>query len=235
MARQQKQPLLLVPGLNCTNELYARQLDALSDVASMSVADHTRHDSMTEIATAVLATAPAQFALVGLSMGGYIAMEIIHQAPARVTRLALLDTSTRSDRPQQAEQRQSLITLAKTKGMQALSDVLLPHLLHPDHLSNAGLTDVIHRMALDTGVEAFVRQQTAITGRPDNRPLMAKIACPTLIVVGAEDQITPLKVAREVADGIAGSRLEIIANCGHLPTLEQPEALNACLREWLQS
>lgn len=126
MAERQKQPLLLVPGLNCTNELYAHQLAALSDVASMSVVDHTQHASMEEIATAALAAAPTQFALAGLSMGGYVAMEIIRQAPARVTHLALLDTSTRSDRPVQIEQRQSLIALAKAKGMQAVSDALLP-------------------------------------------------------------------------------------------------------------
>ena len=234
MAKPQRQPLVLVPGLNCTSELYASQLETLSDVALMNVADHTQHSSMSEIATAVLARAPQKFALVGLSMGGYIAMEIIRQAPERVTHLALLDTSTRADRPEQAKQRQGLTDLAQEKGMQAVSDVILPHLMHPDHLTDARLTGIVHRMALETGVDAFVRQQTAIIGRPDNRPFMAEVTCPTLIVVGADDQITPLKLAQEMVDGIAGSRLEVIPKCGHLPALEQPEALNACLRDWLK-
>lgn len=107
--------------------------------------------------------------------------------------------------------------------------------MHPDHVNDARLTGIVHRMALETGIDTFVRQQSAIIARPDNAPFMAEVRCPTLIVVGADDQITPLKIAQETAVGIAGSRLEIIPKCGHLPTLEQPEALNACLRKWLQS
>jgi len=228
-----KPHLVLVPGLSCTADLYADQLTGLSGVADLSVADHTRADSMEEIAGGILAAAPPRFALAGLSMGGYIAFEMLRQAPERITRLALLDTSARADRPEQAKQREIAIGAARAIGVRACSAFILRHLVHPDRLADRPLTERILLMADATGVPAFVRQQTAIIGRPDNRPFLKEIKCPTLIIVGEQDAMTPVKVAQEMAAGIAGSRLEVIPQSGHLPTMERPDVVNWLLAEWL--
>jgi pimeloyl-ACP methyl ester carboxylesterase len=225
--------LILVPGLLCTAELFGPQVAAFSKSHAIQVADHTGASSLADIAASILAQAPRRFALAGLSMGGYVAFEILKQAPERVSRLALLDTNARADRPEQAQQRRDLVASARKDGLAAAADKLLPLLVHPARLSDAPLTSLVRRMAEDTGVEVFARQQEAIIARPDNRPFLASIRCPTLIIVGAEDAITPVKVAEEMRAGIAGSRLEVIPECGHLSTLERPETVNRLLADWL--
>jgi len=106
-------------------------------------------------------------------------------------------------------------------------------LIHKDRLADKALTDMVRQMAVDIGAEALVRQHAAIMGRPDNRPLLASIRCPTLVIVGREDALTPPELAQEIAAGIPGARLEIIPGCGHLSTLEQPQAVNRAMRAWL--
>jgi pimeloyl-ACP methyl ester carboxylesterase len=230
-----KPHLVLIPGLLCTDRLFAPQIAALGASANISVADHTGFASLPEIARAILADAPERFALAGLSMGGYIAFEMLRQAPERVMRLALLDTNARADRPEQADQRRKLIALAERDGIANVIKLLLPYWVHKDRLADQALVAILRGMAEAVGVAAFKRQQEAIMGRPDNRPFLAQIQCPTVIVVGAEDAVTPVKVSEEMHAGIAGSRLEVIPDCGHLSTLEQPEAVNAALARWLVS
>jgi pimeloyl-ACP methyl ester carboxylesterase len=224
---------ILVPGLLCTGALFAPQIAGLGHVARIVVADHTRSDTMEAIAEGVLKQAPERFALLGLSMGGYIAFEIIRQAPHRVARLALLDTNARADRPEQTADRKRLIAVARSEGVRKVQELLLPRLVHPRRLEDGALLETILGMADDTPLAAFEREQQAIIGRPDNRPLLARIECPTLIIVGAEDQMTPVKVAQEMQQGIAQSRIEVIPDCGHLSTLERPDVVNPLIEEWL--
>jgi pimeloyl-ACP methyl ester carboxylesterase len=228
-----KANLVLVPGLLCTGALWAPQIAALADIADATVADHTRHDSMAGIAQSILAAAPERFALAGLSMGGYIAYEIVRQAPERVERLALVDTGSRADTPERSAARRELIATAEREGVGRAQELLLPALVHKARLGDKALVDAIMQMALDTGLDAFRRQQEAIIGRPDNRPLLPSIRCPTLVLVGREDALTPVELAQEMADAIPGAKLEIVPECGHLSTLEQPEAVSRALREWL--
>jgi pimeloyl-ACP methyl ester carboxylesterase len=225
--------LVLIPGLLCTADLFAPQIEALAEVARLTVAEHRGRDSMAAIAEGILAAAPRTFALAGLSMGGYIAFEILRQAPDRVSRLALLDTNARADRPEQIRQRQLAVGLGRALGVRAVQAALLARLLHPFRLADRVLVDRVLAMADATGQRDFERQQTAIMGRPDNRPFIRGLRLPTVIVVGAEDALTPVKVAEEMHRLIAGSRLEVIPDCGHLSTLERPEAVNAILRRWL--
>jgi pimeloyl-ACP methyl ester carboxylesterase len=230
-----KGDLVLIPGLLCSPALWAAQISTLSDIANITVADHTRHASIPEIAGAILAAAPPRFALAGLSLGGYIACEIVRQARDRVLRLALLDTSARADPPERRQGRLELVRLAEQEGTASAQRQLLPMLVHPQRLREEALVATIIEMAIDTGVEAFKRQQTAIMARPDNRPLLAQIRCPALVLVGREDVLTPPALAQEIAAGIAGARLEIIPDCGHLSTLERPQAVNQAMRAWLGS
>jgi pimeloyl-ACP methyl ester carboxylesterase len=226
-------PLLLLPGLLCDAALWRPQMNGLADIAAMRVCDLTRHDSLPAMAAAVLADAPEYFALAGLSMGGYVAQEIMRRAPNRVLRLALLDTSARADSPEQTARRRGLIALAETGEFKGVTPRLLPLFIHPDRLGEAELVAIVTQMAGRVGRDAFLRQQKAIMGRPDGRSDLARIACPTVVLCGREDVLTPVAVHEEIAAAIPEARLEIIGHCGHLSTLEAPEAVNAALRDWL--
>ncbi len=228
-------PLLLLPGLLCTPALWCHQLDNLDAVAEMRVADLTRHDNMAELAAAALAEAPERFALAGLSMGGYVAFEILRQAPERVTRLALLDTSPHPDAPAQTRRRRDLLALAERGEFKGVTPRLLPLLIHEERLSDTALADVVTGMAEAVGKDAFLRQQTAIMNRPDSRPLLPRIHVPTLVLCGREDALTPLAVHREMAGAIPDAQLVVVEKCGHLAPLERPEAVTSTLRAWLKA
>ena len=228
-----KPDLVLIPGLLCSDSLFADQVSGLQSVANVHIGRVVKHDNLAGMATAVLRTAPETFALAGLSLGGYVAFEILRQAPERVTRLALLNTNARADRNEQIAFRQLLIGLARTLGPRNVQAAALPMLLHKSRLHDRPLVDRVLNMADAIGCPAFVRQQQAIIDRPDNRPFLSQIKIPTVIIVGEQDTMTPVKVAQEMHEGIAGSRLEVIADCGHLSTMERPDEVNAILKSWL--
>lgn len=227
-------PIVLVPGLLCSARLYAHQVPELWRLGPVTVADHTRDAVMADVARRILTHAPARFALVGLSMGGYIALEIMRQAPGRVARLALLDTSARADTPEQTERRRSLIALARSGPMEAIADRLFPILVHPSRHADDRLQQVVRRMAAETGPEAFTRQQTAIMSRADSREGLGAIKCPTLVMVGDADELTPPELSAEIAGGIPGARLVAVPECGHLSTLERPRFVTDTLLDWLR-
>jgi pimeloyl-ACP methyl ester carboxylesterase len=228
-------PLVLVPGLNCSARLYAEQIPALWRFGPVTVADHTRDDSIAAIARRILAAAPPRFALAGLSMGGYIAFEIMRQAPLRVVKLALLDTGPGAETPQQTEGRRPRIALAKAGRFAEVEEALFPLLVHRDRRGDAALRSIVRAMGEETGAEVFLRQTKAIMSRADSRPTLSSIACPTLVLVGDGDVLTPPALAQEIAEGIAGARLVVIPDCGHLSTLERPQAVNQALIEWMAS
>ena len=228
-------PVVLVPGLNCSARLYAEQIPALWRFGPVTVADHTRDDTMAAIARSILAAAPPRFALAGLSMGGYICFEMMRQAPQRVARLALLDTGPRPDTPEQTKARQPRIELARTGRFDEETELHFPKLVHRSRHGDVALKSLVRAMADEIGPEAFVRQMLAIIARPDSRPTLAAIRCPTLVVVGDGDELTPPSLAQEMAAGIAGARLAVIPECGHLSTLERPQAVTEALVEWMRA
>ncbi len=229
-----KTPLVLLPGLLCDAQLWQPQVENLTDIADIWIADHTRSNTMAGVARDVLADAPfASFALAGLSMGGYIALEIMRQAPQRVAKLALLDTAAGAELPEQTQRRLEFIALAEYGEFPRVTEVLLPLLIHPSRLDQPALTGVVKSMAQNVGEKAFVRQQRAIMSRADSLGLLATIACPTLVLCGRQDALTPLSRHEEIAAGIKNARLEVIEDCGHLSTLERPDAVNVALRRWL--
>lgn len=228
-------PTVLIPGLACTPELFAPQIAALWTRGPVMVASTLSGNTMGEIAAAILAQAPPRFALAGLSMGGYISLEVMRQAPSRVTRLALLDTSARADTPEQSEARRGLIGRARDGDFDGVLAETAPKLLHPDHRDDPILLGVQARMGLAVGPEAYARQQAAIIGRIDSRPHLGDIEVPTLVLVGDQDGVTPPERAEELATAIPGAALEIVRGAGHLSTLEQPDAVNAALSAWLST
>jgi len=229
------EPLLLIPGLMCTAALFAPQVEAFAPQREVLIANHTRADTMQEIARQILDAAPERFALAGLSMGVYLSLEIIAQAPDRVARVALLDGKARSDTPEQTASRLALLKMAdEGRFMEITTDVLMQRLVAEHRLGDEALRMTIIRMAEDTGEAVFRRQMNAIMTRADYRPVLAAVNCPALVLTGALDVITPPDCAEEMAAGITGAQLQILPGCGHLATLEAPEAVNAAMALWLK-
>jgi pimeloyl-ACP methyl ester carboxylesterase len=226
-------PIVLVPCLLGSPRLYTEQLPALWQLGPVSVATHYADDNMAAIADRILATAPTHFALVGLSMGGYLAFEIMRRAGHRVTQLALLNTSALPDTAEQARRRSDQIASTEQGNFTAVTELLYERWVRPARRSDPALRRTIRQMAAETGPAGFVRQQTAIMNRPDSRPGLAEITIPTVIVAGAEDEVTPPERASEIADRIAGADLRVIPDCGHLSTLEKPAEVTRVLVDWL--
>ncbi len=236
MNRGAKPGLVLVPGLLCDSLLWEAQIAALDGDATCWVADHTRSGTMAGVAADVLREAPFErFALAGLSMGGYVALEIMRQNARRVDRLALLDTSARADTPEQLQKRRGLIALAKRGRFIGVTQGLLPLFIHPNRLRDEKLVTTVKEMARNTGRDAFILQEEAIMSRADSLSLLATIACPTLILCGRQDAVAPLDRHEEMAAGISGATLEVIDDCGHLSTLERPAEVSEALRTWLSA
>jgi pimeloyl-ACP methyl ester carboxylesterase len=222
--------VLLLPGLICDERLW-RDVIAGLDARSV-VADLTQDDSIGAMAQRALAAAPARFALAGLSMGGYVAFEIMRQAPERVTHLALLDTSARADDDARKETRRKGIEMVGQGKFIGVSRGLLGSLVAPQHMGTPVAGDV-QAMSERVGQAAYMRQQVAIMNRVDSRPTLGDIQVPTLVGVGESDKLTPPELAEEMAAGIAGSELVRFPDSAHLPTMENPSAVVEAMKAWL--
>lgn len=228
------EPVVFLPGLLCDQALWHHQVRALADMSAPMVADLTLDSSIAAMARRTLTAAPPRFSLVGLSMGGYVALEIMRQAPERVRRLALVDTSARADSPERIAQRQAGMTSLRHGKFVGITRRLLGDLVHPRHVESH-VAGEMRAMALRVGGEAFLRQQMAIMTRADARPTLSSLPAETLVVVGEDDRVTPVEHAEEMHAGIGGSTLHVIPNCGHMPALEEPDLLSDLLRDWLQA
>jgi pimeloyl-ACP methyl ester carboxylesterase len=227
-------PILLVPGLVSSPRIFAPVVPALWRFGPVAVANHIRDDNMGAIARRILSEAPPRFALAGHSMGGYIAFEIMRQAPERVARLALINTQARPDTAEATERRRGMMARAKSGDYRGVLDELFPGFVHPSRREDASLRQLVYDMGDDVGPDGFVRQQTAVISRPDSRPALAWIKCPTLVLSGDEDNTIPNALSVEMANGIPGAKLVILPQCGHLPQPEQPKATADALAEWLR-
>jgi len=208
-----RSPLLLLPGLLNTRRVFDPQVEALADIADF--------------------TAPPTFALCGFSMGGYVAFEIVRRAPHRVERIALMDTQAGPDSPETAARRRGFIEQTRIGRFHGVHPTLLPQLVHPSRVSDPAVTQPLLDMATEVGGDGFVRQQQAILGRTDSRPLLVEIEMPALVIVGRQDRVTPLERAQQMASDIANARLEVIEESGHMTPLEKPAEVSAALRRWL--
>ena len=225
-------PITLLPGLACDAEIWQDQIRALSPRYTLQVSDaHTRFTTLPEMAAAVLADQPGDLRLCGTSMGGMLALEILRQAPQRVKALALLASSARPDTPELIALRNAAIPLFEQGRMHEVLEPNVPLALHPAHVP--ALAGRYLAMMERAGAAQLVAQNRAIMARPDQRPWLPRVACPTLVVFGSSDQILPAEQSLELAALIPGSRMEVLSRCGHLLTWEQPEAVNALLMDWL--
>ncbi|KAA8999002.1 alpha/beta fold hydrolase [Affinibrenneria salicis] len=228
-------PFVLIPGLLGSPQLYREQTTMLWSEGAVMLTNSSLDDSIAAIAGRILAGAPARFTLVGLSMGGYVAFEILRQAPQRVARLILLDTSARADSAEVIQAREQQIGQVGAGGFDAMIDDAYGFCVHPSRLTDDALRAAIRQMAGEVGPAGFIRQQRAIIGRADSRPLLAQIHCPTLVLVGDADRLTPIENAQEIAAGIRGASLVTVPACGHVSTLERPAFVNETIAAWLRA
>ncbi|WP_407530840.1 alpha/beta fold hydrolase [Methylobacterium oryzisoli] len=225
-------PLVLLPGLLNDADLWRDQIAALEDIAQSQVGDITRGDDLGAIAEQVLSEAPPRFALAGFSLGGYVAQEILRRAPERVTRLALLDTSFRSDDPARTASRRALDRAARAPGrFHGFGDRLLATYLDPAHLRDDAIVSLIRGMTERLGPEVFVRQNAI--ERKDGSDVLAALTGPVLVLCGEADAITPVAEHRAMAALIPDAKLVIVPRAGHMTPIEQPQAVAQALRDWL--
>ncbi len=227
------EPLLLLPGMMCDERLFMPQVAAFAAEREVLHGDITRAPDMKSLAAQVLATAPDRFALAGLSMGGIVAMEVVRQAPERVTRLALLDTNPRAELPEVKLRRGPQIEAARAGGLERI----MREELKPNYLTEgpryAEILDLCMSMALDLGAEVFERQSIALRDRPDQQETLKGVAVPTLILCGRHDALCPVERHDLMHSLIDGSHLIIVEDAGHMPTLEQPQDVTDAMAAWL--
>jgi pimeloyl-ACP methyl ester carboxylesterase len=227
-------PILLVPGLMSSARIYASVIPDLWRSGPVTVANHSRDDSIGAIARRILAEAPPRFALAGHSMGGYIAFEIVRQAPERVARLALINTQARPDSAEASARRRAFVDRVRDGGLHQVIDEMVPLMAHPSRAGDAAIQRLFHDMGEDVGAQGYINHQTAIMARADSRPTMATIRCPTLVLTGDEDLVIPNALSKEMAEGIPAAKLVILPDCGHCPQPEKPQATVEALTEWLR-
>lgn len=216
----------------CDGRLFAAQIAAID--LDYSVGDLSQADNFPDMARDVLAAAPPSFAIVGLSMGGILAFEMLRQAPERVTHLALIDTTPYPDTPEKQNLRLEQIRIASAGGLRELAiDSLKPVYLAKANQDDDALLDTILDMAVDLGPDVFARQSLALKDRADSVPTLATIDCPTAIICGDEDRLCAPAVHEFMAGRIDNSRLAILPGCGHLATMESPAAVNQQLQQML--
>ncbi|SFB03608.1 Pimeloyl-ACP methyl ester carboxylesterase [Rhizobium sp. NFR07] len=222
--------MLLVPGFMLDADLWRDVEPGLSRFGPISHADLSQDATLHDMARRALAEAPPKFILLGFSMGGYVAREIVRQAPERVTALILVATSARGDDDVQA-QRKAAIAGQSVLAFRGLSTPAVVSSLHPD---NAGRTDLVARiqaMGQRLGGEVFRRQ--SLLDRHDERNALSGIECPTLVIAGDKDRLRSRTEAVELHEGIRGSSFEVIGNTGHMIPLEAPERLVEVITGWL--
>jgi pimeloyl-ACP methyl ester carboxylesterase len=222
--------IVMIPGLGSDAAVWQPTIDVLGSTARCQVGDTLSDETLAGMAARILNGAPAHFALAGVSMGGMVALEIMRAAPERVTRLALIDTNARADTPEQSAQRRAAnAAILATDDLAGLARHAVDHMI--DASAGEDVRQAMIDMALRVGAAAYARQNSAMIARADLRPVLPTIEVPTLVAVGENDTMTPLACSQEICEGIAGARLEVIEECGHLPPIEKPNALATLLRE----
>lgn len=224
-------PLVILPGLMCDSRMFGHQIRAFEGRCIDGF--YGGADSIAAMVDYALARMPARCALLGHSMGARVALELYRRTPERVARLALADTGVHPVRPGEAEKRFALRDLGRTAGAGAMIDQWLPPMIGPAHAGDPELYASLRAMCVDAGVATYEAQINALLNRPDASPVLAKITCPTAVIVGRDDRWSPIEQHQDIAAAVTGSRLLIIEKAGHMAPEEEPAAFNEALRMWL--
>lgn len=227
--------LVLLPGLAGNDAMWRDQLAALADFRPHVSDVHMRHETLVEMAAGVLSRFPGELVLCGASMGGMVAMEAARQAPGRIRGLALLGTSARPEDQAMRAVREHAIGLFEQGRAREVIEPNVAMAFHPDRAGDADLARRYLDFVLEAGAGQLIRQNRAVIGRPDARTHLPGLRCPVLVMCGEDDQLTPPELSREIAALVPGARLVLVPRCGHMLTMEQPEAVNGELRRWLRA
>ena len=232
MSDMRAAPLLLLPGLICDARIWPLAIRELG-CPIIAPTGYNGGATLQEMASVALQQAPARFSLLGHSMGARVALEIMRRAPERVERLALVSTGVHLPRAGEAASRHALLNLGRAEGMKALVDRWLPPMVAPSRLADAALLVPLRAMCVQAGAETFGRQIEALIERPEVESLLPGIVCPTLVLVGSEDQWSPPEQHRQIASTIPGAVLRIVEGSGHMLPAEAPDAFLTAVSEWL--
>ena len=236
--------LVLIPGLLCDATVWLHQRAALADIvdvqADVRVSDHGTRDSLAAMARAILDSAPPRFAIAGHSMGGRVALEVYRAAPKRISGIALLDTGYSALAPGMAGEREvegrlRLVEMARRDGMRAMAREWVKGMVHAGRLSERALVDPILDMFESKTPEIYAAQTQALIHRPDAKPVLTSIRVPALVLCGREDSWAPVQRHLEMSASIAGSTFIEIPDCGHMCTMERPEAVTSAMKKWFAS
>lgn len=225
--------VFLLPGLMCDEAVWQHQQAALAARAHVRIPVFRGFSSLRAMAEAVLASAPPRFSVVGHSMGGRVAFELMEIAGGRIERFAVMDTGVHGVRPGEREKRQPLLEAAASKGLQAVADDWVSPMLHPDNLGNKALVEAITAMILRNSLEDYRGQVAALLGRDDQTPYLARIRQKVWLLCGEADEWSPVAQHAAMQPHLRESTLKVIAGAGHMSTMEQPEAVSRLLLEWL--
>ena len=226
--------VVLIPGLAADARMWGHQLAGLGPLAPTAVATaHQPCGTITAMAQAVLEQFDGELVLCGASMGGMVAMEATRLAPSRVSGLALLGTVAHPETPEMHQLRSDAIVLFEQGRSEEIIRANVPLAFHPDHATDPVLTGQYLTMVLEAGPETLIRHNRAVMARPDARAHLGQIPCPTLVLCGEADQLTPPEHSRAIAAAIPGARLALVPGAGHMLTMEQPQRVNTLLREWM--
>ena len=227
-------PLVLLPGMMCTAQLFSPQIAYFSKERVVHFSPLVDHDAIGKLAEEVLTHAPDQFALCGLSMGGIVAMEVMRQAPERVCGLALLDTNPLAELDVVRQGRTPQIEKVIAGGLlDVMRDEMKPNYL-VDSDVKAEILDVCLTMALELGGDVFIRQSQALRDRIDQSETLRAVKVPTVVLCGVQDRLCPVEKHQLMAALVTGATLRVVEGAGHLPVLEKADVVNGFLREWLR-
>lgn len=229
-----KTPVVFLPALLCNAGLFIHQIKTMESECDFYVPDLGLDENVSDAAARVLKRAPERFVLGGISMGGYVALEIMRQAPERVRGLILADTNAHADPEAAREKRLKAIETAREKGIEPLIKPTLLDIIAPEHRSNDVTRHILERMAELTGVDKYVNEQKTIMSRPDSTALIGKIDCPVLVVGGEKDALSPPDALDAMTRLIPRAAHVVIRNAAHLPPLENPAAFTAALRAFIE-
>ena len=225
--------LMLLPGLLCDASSFTAARAELESVADVQVPNFFGFDSILSMAEHVLEQAPAKFSIAGFSMGGRVAFQVARLAPERIERFCVFDTGAPPAGPDEPAKRQILVDLAYNEGMRAVADSWLPPMLHPDRRADEAFKAPLVETICSVTPEIFEKQIRALLGRPDARPVLPTIHVPSLVLVGAQDEWSPIAVTKAIADAIPNCRFEVVEGAGHFLPTEKPQEFARILKEWL--
>ena len=225
---------IFVPGLICSADLFAAQLSGLDHPVAPRVANTLGHDSLADMASEALESVTGMVVPIGLSMGGYVALEMVRQAPERVAGIGLLNTAYGIDSDERRAQREATIRMAQSDSFQGVTRHLLKSFLSPAAMQDEDLVARVIAMAESVGRENFVLQQQAIMGRRGQADTLRGLKVPALVLCGSLDTLTPPRISEEMAQLAPDAELVILQEVGHLSTMEAPDAVTASLNGFLE-